>query len=170
VVTGWYTDGYKAACMQGFETYIRGIDFSPGGSYFVVVTTGRASSPTRLCDTAARFETARTGRQNPTWVNHTGGDSLYAVSVTGAAVYVGGHQRWLNNPHGQETAGPGAVARPGIAALDVNTGKALSWNPTRSRGAGVRALVANPAGLIVGSDTDQLGREYHARLGMFPTA
>ena len=126
--------------MQGFETYLRGVDFSPAGDYFVVVSTGRASSPTRLCDTAARFETAGTGRRTPTWVNHTGGDSLYAVSVTGSAVYVGGHQRWMNNPHGNETAGPGAVARPGIGAIDPRTGKALAWNPTRTRGMGVRAL------------------------------
>jgi hypothetical protein len=32
---------------------------------------------------------------------------------------------------------------------------------------GVRALVTTPKGLLVGSDTDQLGREYHGRLGMF---
>jgi hypothetical protein len=25
-----------------------------------------------------------------------------------------------------------------------------------------------PGGLIVGSDTDRLGREYHGRIGMFP--
>src|SRR5438552_3985814 len=36
------------------------------------------------------------------------------------------------------------------------------------RGEGVRALVACPIGLLVGSDTDQLGHEYHGRIGMFP--
>jgi len=168
VVLDWYTDSYRAACMEGFETYLRGVDFSPAGDYFVVTSTGRASSPTKLCDTAARFETAGTGRRTPTWVNHTGGDSLYAVAVTGNAVYVGGHQRWLNNPNGNETAGPGAVSRPGIGAIDPRTGKALAWNPTRSRGMGVRAFAATSTGLIVGSDTDQLGREYHGRIGMFP--
>jgi len=169
-VANWYTDAYRPHCMAGFETYIRGIDFSPTGAYFVVTTTGRASSPTLLCDSAARFEVAGTGRHNPTWVNRTGGDSLYAVAVTGTAVYVGGHQRWMNNPYGRENAGPGAVARPGIAAIDPRTGRALAWNPTKSRGIGTRALVATGTGLIVGSDTTQLGREYHARLGMFPLA
>ncbi|HWG98533.1 MAG TPA: delta-60 repeat domain-containing protein [Pilimelia sp.] len=168
VVTDWYTDSYRPQCLAGFETYIRGIDFSPLGDYFVVTTTGRTSSPTRLCDTAARFEAAGVGRRAPTWVNHTGGDSLYAVAVTGSTVYVGGHQRWMNNPHGNESAGPGAVARPGIAALDPRTGKALAWNPTRDRGVGVRAFVATSIGLLVGSDTTRLGREYHGRLGMFP--
>jgi hypothetical protein len=166
----WYTDAYTAPCRAGFETYMRGIDFAPDGSYFVVVTTGRASHPKRLCDTAARFNTAGTGAQSPVWVNHTGGDSLYTVSITGPSVYVGGHQRWQNNPFGHETAGKGAVAREGIAALDPVTGLAQPWNPTRARGVGVRAMLATPAGLLVGSDTERLGREYHGRIGMFPLA
>jgi hypothetical protein len=167
-VLNWYTDAYRPACMRGFQTYLRGVDFSPTGDYLVVTATGRAASPTLLCDSAARFEVAGSGRHNPTWVNRTGGDSLYAVAVTGTAVYVGGHQRWMNNPHGKENAGPGAVARPGIAALDPRTGRALAWNPTKDRGVGTQALVATRGGLIVGSDTTRLGREYHGRLGMFP--
>jgi hypothetical protein len=166
----WYTDAYRGPCRAGFETYLRAVDFSPAGDYFVVVTTGRASGPDRTCDTAARFNVAGTGLHRPAWVNHTGGDSLYAVSATGSAVYVGGHQRWQDNPYGHESAGAGAVSRKGIAALDPVTGRALAWNPTRTRGVGVRALVATPAGLLVGSDTEQLGREYHGRLGMFPPA
>jgi len=156
--------------MKGFDTYLRQVKFSPDGRYFVVVSTGRASSPTKLCDSAARFEVAGAGRHNPTWVQRTGGDSLYAVAVTGAAVYVGGHQRYLDNPYGSDAKGPGpgAVSRVGIGAVSPITGKALPWNPTRTRGVGVRALVATPNGLLVGSDTDQLGREYHGRIGMFP--
>jgi hypothetical protein len=166
----WSTDAYTAACRKGFETYMRGIDFAPDGSYFVVVTTGRASHPKRLCDTAARFNTAGVGVQSPVWVNHTGGDSLYTVSITGPAVYVGGHQRWHNNPLGHESPGKGAVTRQGIAALNPVTGLANPWNPTRARGVGVRAMLATPAGLIVGSDTEKLGKEYHGRIGMFPLA
>lgn len=168
VVMNWYTDAYRPACMKGFDTYLRGLDFSPDGSYFVVVTTGRAASPQLLCDSAARFEVAGTGRHRPTWVNRTGGDSLYSVAVTGSTIYVGGHQRWMDNPYGKESAGPGAVSRPGIAALSPRTGKALSWNPTKGRGVGTRALVATRSGLLVGSDTEQLARERHARIGMFP--
>jgi hypothetical protein len=168
VLSPWYTNSYASACRAGFDTYMRGVDFSPSGAYFVVVTTGRLSSPQRMCDTAARFEAGGGGEHWPTWVNHTGGDSLYSVSVTGSAVYVGGHQRWMNNAYGYEAPGPGAVSRPGIAALHPRTGRALAWNPTRSRGVGVRALVATREGLLIGSDTDRLGREYHARIGMFP--
>jgi len=168
-VANWYTDAYKPECMKGFDTYLRQVKFSPDGRYFVVAATGRASSPTKLCDSAARFEVAGSGRHNPTWVQRTGGDSLYAVAVTGAAVYVGGHQRYLDNPNGSDAKGPGpgAVSRVGIGAVSPTTGKALSWNPTRTRGVGVRAFAVTPNGLIVGSDTDQLGREYHGRVGMF---
>ena len=169
-LTSWYTDAYKPECMKGFDTYLRQVKFSPDGRYFVVAATGRASSSTKLCDSAARFETAGTGRHDPTWVQRTGGDSLYAVAVTGAAVYVGGHERYLDNPYGSDAKGPGpgAVSRVGIGAVSPTTGKALAWNPTRTRGVGVRAFLVTSGGLIVGSDTDQLGHEYHGRIGMFP--
>ncbi|NRQ32574.1 hypothetical protein HII36_12095 [Nonomuraea sp. NN258] len=166
-VDGWRTEAYSAKCMDAFPSYVRGLDFSPDGRYFAVVTTGGPKG--RLCDTAARFETyAKGSNVPPTWVNSTGGDSLYAVSVTGAAVYVGGHQRWLNNPKGRDSAGPGSVPRPGIGAIHPRTGKALGWNPGRERGIGVKAFLAHAGGLLVGSDTTRLGREYHARIGMFP--
>ncbi|WP_101786369.1 hypothetical protein [Nonomuraea indica] len=168
-VAAWRTSAYAPACRRVFPSYVRGLDFSPDGRYFVVVTTGGAGTATRLCDTAARFETHATAADvRPTWVNHTGGDSLYAVAVTGAAVYVGGHLRWLNNPRGRDSAGPGAVAREGIGAIHPGTGKALAWNPGRERGIGVKAFLPHPGGLLVGSDTTRLGREYHARIGMFP--
>jgi WD40 repeat protein len=169
-LSSWYTDAYKPECMKGFDTYLRQVKFSPDGRYFVVTATGRASSSTKLCDSAARFETAGAGRHQPTWVQRTGGDSLYAVAVTGAAVYVGGHQRYMNNPYGSDAKGPGpgAVSRVGIGAVSPTTGKALAWNPSRTRGVGVHAFLVTRSGLIVGSDTDQLGHEYHGRIGMFP--
>ncbi|GAA4181248.1 hypothetical protein GCM10022252_05320 [Streptosporangium oxazolinicum] len=167
-VAPWRTDAYRGRCMADFPGYVRGLDFAPDGSYLAVVTTGGPGGRDRMCDTAARFETGARGAVEPTWVNHTGGDSLYAVAATGAAVYVGGHQRWLDNPGGHDSAGPGAVARPGIGAIHPRTGKALTWNPTRERGIGVKAFLAHPGGLLVGSDTTRLGHEYHARVGMFP--
>jgi hypothetical protein len=164
----WSTERYATPCSSSFDTYMRGIDFAPDGSYFVVVTTGAPHGTAQLCDSAARWETKSGAGQNPTWVNWTGGDTLLSVAVTGVAVYVGGHQRWQDNPQGHDSAGPGAVSRPGIAALNPTGGKALSWNPTRTRGHGVETLVPTSSGLYVGSDTDQLGHEYHGRIGMFP--
>ncbi|MBB5869866.1 hypothetical protein F4553_003245 [Allocatelliglobosispora scoriae] len=166
----WYSYVYEPKCRKGFDTYLRAVDFSPDGSYFVAVSTGRMSKSGLLCDTAARFETYGSNPHRPTWVNYTGGDSLYAVAVTGSAVYVGGHQRWLDNPYGHESAGPGAVSRPGISAIDPKSGRALDWNPTRSRGQGLRAFAVTPRGLLVGSDTDRLATEYHGRVGLFPPA
>ncbi|HWS38721.1 MAG TPA: delta-60 repeat domain-containing protein [Actinoplanes sp.] len=170
VLSDWHTDAFKPTCMKGFDTYLRQVKFSPDGSYLVVAATGRASSAQKLCDSAARFEARADGAQDPTWVQRTGGDSLYAVAITGPAVYLGGHQRWFDNPYGTDGngPGPGAVSRPGIGAVNPNTGKALEWNPTRARGVGVRAFLTTANGLLVGSDTDQLGREFHGRIGMFP--
>ncbi|GII30697.1 NHL repeat-containing protein [Planotetraspora mira] len=170
-VANWHTEVYAQACKPNFPSYVRGLDVSPDGQYFVVVTTGGPfPGSTKLCDSAARFETYAKGDQvRPTWVNLTGGDSLYAVAVSGSAVYVGGHQRWLDNPRGADTAGPGSVSREGIGAINPVTGKAQSWNPTRERGIGVKAFLTVKKGLLVGSDTTTLGHEYHARIGMFPT-
>lgn len=173
-VGDWFTDSYSPACHQGYHTYLRDVDFAPDDSYVVVVTTGHQSGPEVICDSAARFDVAGSGLHRPVWVNHTGGHSLFSVAVTGAAVYVGGHEIWLDNPLGHKSAGPGAVRRPGIGALDPVSGRALEWNPTRSRGVGVRAMATYPAagdrpgGLLVGSDTDELGHEYHGRIGAFP--
>ncbi len=97
------------------------------------------------------------------------------MAVTGAAVYVGGHIRWLNNnrPDGtyaDATAGPGGVPREGIAALDPSNGLPLSWNPGRDRGEGTWALVSTPDGLWVGSDTDTIAGEHHGKLALLPLA
>ena len=169
-LSGWATSRYGPVCNNvSYDSYIRDVDFDPTGKYFVIVTTGGPYGNTTLCDSAARWDATKTGSgQRPVWVNWTGGDTLLSVSVTGVAVYVGGHQRWLDNPLGHDNPGPGAVSRPGIGALNPTTGKALSWNPTRTRGHGVETLDAYAGGLFVGSDTDELGHEYHGRLGMFP--
>ncbi|MGY1825712.1 MULTISPECIES: PKD domain-containing protein [unclassified Blastococcus] len=171
---GWRTRRYEPACAKDYmDSYVREVDFAPDGSYFVVVTTGGEYSGT-LCDTAARWDVGTTGDDvQPAWVAETGGDTLHSTAVTGAAVYVGGHQRWLNNPHGSDQALAGAVPRPGIAALDPRTGLPLSWNPGRHpRGIGAESLLATDTGLYVGSDTEFFGarEHYRPRLGWFPLA
>ncbi|MDQ6696761.1 MAG: malectin [Actinomycetota bacterium] len=172
----WATSTYTPPCYSAYyDGYMRAVQFSPDGSYFVVVTTGGYYGGSfQACDATARFETASTGTDvRPTWVSYTGTDSLYSVAVTGSAIYVGGHQRWLNNPLGQDNPGPGAVPRAGLAALEPETGVPMAWNPGRNpRGHGAEALLATPTGLWVGSDTPYIGdyRYNRGRLAYFPLA
>lgn len=175
-VSTWATAAFTAAvnprCATVFDTFMRDVDFSPDGSYFVVTTTGAfgGGAPAgTYCDTSTRWEAARTGAgQTPTWRDYTGGDTTYGVAVTGSAVYVGGHMRWENNPFQGDQAGPGAVPREGIAALDPVNGLPLSWNPGRSRGVGAQALFATASGLWVGSDTTRIASQTRARIAFLP--
>lgn len=173
VVNDWYYDPLSEPCAAStIPTYLRDVDFSPDGSYFVFAASGyvpRSGGVGRdVCDAAARFETSELNPYRPTWINYTGGDTLLSVAVTGGAVYVQGHQRWLDNPFGTNSAGPGAVPREGIGALNPSTGAALSWNPGKSRDVGGREFLATSAGLWVGSDGRLFAGEYRAGLAFLP--
>jgi hypothetical protein len=172
-VSNWQTSRFVPQCTSRFDTYMRDVDFDPTGQYFVIGTTGAwMGGPNAgvLCDTVSRWRTADTGANvQPEWVDYTGGDTTFSVAATGTAVYVGGHQRWWNNPWVADRQGPGAVSRPGIAALDPLNGLPFRWNPVRDpRGLGVQALVATDQGLWVGSDTANIGGEYHGEIAMMP--
>ena len=170
----WRTQRYQHPCFaDSFDSYVRDVQFAPDGGYFVIVTTC-GHNVGSLCDTAARWELADRGQDvQPRWVADAGGDTLYSVELTGTAVYVGGHQRWMNNVLGSDYPGPGALPRPGLVALDPRNGLPLSWNPGRHpRGVGAEALLATSSGLYVGSDTPYIGnRQYlRPRLAYFPLA
>ena len=174
-VAPWATDRFDRAhnsCAGVFDTFTRDIDFSPDGSYFAVSATGAfaggAGSGT-MCDSVSRWEIASTGN-DPTWADYTGGDTTYGVAIAGEVIYVGGHMRWQNNSFQGDQAGPGAVPREGIAALDPVNGLPLSWNPGRTRGVGAQAMFATSQGLWVGSDTTQIGKETHGRIALMPLA
>jgi hypothetical protein len=172
-VSAWrYTPLQQMCAADSLPDYMRDVDFSPDGSYFVFVSTGfvplSGQIGIALCDAAARFETANLSPSRPTWINYTGGDTLHSVAVSDKAVYVQGHQRWLDNPQGRDNAGPGAVSRPGIGAIDPVGGKALSWNPTKDRGVGGKDLLVTTRGLWVASDTAHIGHETHMRIALLP--
>ena len=144
--------------------------------------TGPSSwSRPRAARTAARCATPpRASRRTPpapsltaTWVANSGGDTLWGVEVTRAAVYVGGHNRWMNNPSGSDRAGQGAVPRPGLSALDPQSGVPLKWNPGRNpRGEAAYEIYETDAGVWVVSDTDWVGnrRYQRPRIAFFPYA
>ena len=176
-LANWSTERYVGDCASVYDdTYIRGLDISPDSSYFVINTTGAYRGVDTMCDTASRWELPPTqsgsGLQ-PTWTTHTGGDTHWAAHITDAAVYVGGHQRWENNPYPSprgDNDGPGSVERYGIAALDPTSGVPLSWNPGRDRGRGVEALHSTDDHLFVGSDTVLFADQVRQRLAVLPTA
>jgi hypothetical protein len=170
----WATSRYSPYCFSSaFDSYVRGVSYSTDGSYFVIAATG-GGVPGTLCDAAARFETNAVGTSiQPTWVNETGGDTVWGVTVTNNAVYVGGHQRWSNNPNGVDAAKPGAVPRPGLMALEPLTGRPLKWNPGRNPpGKAVYAVLATAEGVYVGSNTDWIGNRkyFRPKIAFFPYA
>jgi hypothetical protein len=187
-VSKWNAPILQQPCnSNGIPNYVSGISYSADGTWFAMATTGYRNLNNgfpltqTVCDAVARFPATEVSPVVATWVNYTGCDSLYSVLVEPDAVYVGGHNRWLNNPNGCDAAGPGALSRPGIGAVDPRTGQALSWNPTRSRGRGADFLEMTSLGLLVLSDcaapgnssdpssgSNFLAGTYHPCVGLLP--
>jgi hypothetical protein len=171
----WQYPALANACRNGRPPdYLRDVDFSPDGSYFVVVSTGGLPRPSGLgrdlCDATARFQTDVAAPRRPFWVNYTGGDTLHSVAATGAAVYAQGHQRRFNAPvfSGGVRLRVAPVARSGIGALHPRTGRALAWNPGKTRGIGGKDFLATRAGLWVGSDGTEFAGEHHGGIAFCP--
>lgn len=158
-VDRWTSTEFDRACSIHF--YVRAAAWSPGDSRIYTASTGerpvsglgsRRSDPRRgLCDAVAAFPFRHEAVRHD-WVNYTGCDSLYGVVADHHAVYVTGHERWADNGHGCDVAGPGAVSRRGLAAINPGTGKARGWNPSRSLGIGGDDMTFTRLGLWVASD------------------
>ncbi len=151
--------------------HLRDLAVSPDGTYFVNTAWWQEGSP--LMDAATKWDINAVGPgQQPMWIDATGGDSLFSVGITDRTVYVGGHPRWLNNGNtpALNTAGPAAVSRPQVAALDSVNGVPYMWAPGQQRGFGATAMYPTDDGLYIGSDVEYIGGEYHPRLSFFPKA
>jgi hypothetical protein len=156
-VSAWNAPILAQPCR--IVNYVSAASFSQDGTWLAMANTGYRNTAlpssnltTTVCDAVVRFPTTEVDNVTTTWRNYTGCDSLYSVLVRPDAVYVGGHERYLNNQFACDTAGPGSVSRPGIGAVDPSTGLALSWNPTRSRGSGADFLQMTTKGLLILSD------------------
>ena len=169
VVGPWSTTRFASTCVSKFEGYIKDIDISSDGSWFAAATTGAYSGgPPSLCDAVSRWEVDNTPNAQPTWVNYSGGDTLTKVTIAGDVLYLGGHQRWVNNPYRGDAPGPGAIAREGISAHDVRNGMPYSWDPGRTRGVGVYDFLPTTDGLWVGSDTDRINWLDRGKIAFLP--
>lgn len=182
-VADWRTHRFEPACYDwSFDFYVKDIDFSDDGSYFVIGTTGgRDAGGVGWCDTVSRWETDARGNVDGTWVNFTGTDTVTSVLASDGVIYMGGHFRWVNNSYGNDTGGPGAIDRLGIAALDPSNGLPFAWNAWRSGGGNlppgavnwgpeVPVLFRGTDGVYFGQDSDGMSRKYHGRQGLFPLA
>jgi hypothetical protein len=172
-LTGWTSaefDGSLPQAMSEFQCvpqeafYLQAAAWSPNDSQVYVATTGfhpngfgTGSTPrSGLCDAVAAFP-ATQASVGHTWINYTGCDSVFSVAADNTNVYVGGHERWTENPNGCDFAGPGAIAEPGMEGLSPSTGLITSNPPayTRGRGQGADDMLLTGAGLWIASDNAQ---------------
>ena len=163
-LANWQTDRYAPPCFSNaFDTYMRDVDFSPDGSYFVIVTTGGPNVGT-FCDTAARWNTHATGLGAPAGVGRRDGrrpalggwrDPVGRLRGRAPALdeqLVRDRLRGTRCGRSARDRRPGSVERP-----------AVLLEPDEDRGAGVFALFSTNTGLWMGSDTDRVAGERAGR-------
>ena len=210
-VNAWYYPGFTKSCSAtrlGDARRIanlQGVDWSPSGNHFNVAATGKIplegdvwhrgdtaanNAGSSVCDAVGRFALANPSQA--VWINYSGGDSLWTVQDTGAAVYVQGHMQWLDNPDGFASkpavctkrdangtciAGIGdtrsntpASRRVGVGAINPATGRAFpDWDPFSASRMGGKALVATGAGVWWGSDSLKWNGKPRYGLAFTPT-
>ena len=171
--TPWFAS-VRPRCSQGDgDLRIRDAELSPDESVFIVVEQGGYN-----CDKILSFDTDGGANTEPNWVS-AAFDSVFSVGVTNDTVYVGGHfcfiealgaipsSQALNYPfmpspescdigNGNDDV-DGIPARQQIAALNINTGAALDWNPTSNALVGVFDIEPVERGLLVGQDSNRIG-------------
>ncbi len=174
VLQGWHPQRFRVRCRPSLPFFLRDVEWSPDGTFFVIVSSGGIAGgypETGFCDASGRWERSSTGLvAEPTWINWSGGDSFYSVAVSDAAVYVGGHMRWLDNPEGAGTSGPGAYVVKGLGVIDPTTGLVdRTWQALPMvRAHGKEDLALFPGGLVVSGDGKQVAGEYHYGTSLFP--
>jgi hypothetical protein len=156
----WHPTEFNHKCAVNQPFYAKAGAWSANDKQIFIATTGFApnSGPgattsgrrAGLCDAAAAFP-AKARKVKHQWVNYAGCDSLFSVAADKHDVYIGGHERWVNNRLACNTMSPKAKDAQGMAGLSPRNG-ALVYNPTRARGIGADDMLITRAGLWVASD------------------
>ena len=152
-LTAWTSPEFSQPCAHVEAFYLRAASWSPDDGTIYIATTGYKGpqgADTGLCDAAAAFPATKASVSHK-WINYTGCDSFYSTAADANDAYFGGHERWADNSHACDKAGPGAVPAPGMVGLSPSTG-AVVFNPTRGRGFGADDMLVTSAGLWIASD------------------
>jgi hypothetical protein len=178
----WHPTEFNRPCQIDQPFYAKAAAWSVTDAQVFVAMDGGlpASGPgsarvgprSGLCDAAAAFpSTAHSVRHQ--WINYTGCDSLGSVVADPSTVYIGGHERWANNPNQCDNNNSGTATRAqGMAGLSPANGQ-VTYNPSRGRGFGADDMVITKAGLWIASDNfadaDQCGHVHgHAGICLLP--
>jgi hypothetical protein len=171
----WYSPEFDQNCYVTEPFYLQAASWAPDMSKVYTVTTGykpasglgfKTSDPRAgLCDSVAAFPATSSPVLTHLWINYTGCDSLFSTAADASTVYVGGHERWANNPRQCDNNNDGkAVSAPGMGGFNIGTGDVLrsATNPqlglyTRSRGQGADDMVITAQGLWIASDNGTAG-------------
>lgn len=168
-VDPWYSTEFDQNCYVTEPFYLQAASWSPDMTHVYVVTTGYKPASGLgffttdprfgLCDAVAAFPATSAPLLSHSWINYTGCDSLFATAADASTVYVGGHERWANNPNQCDNNYNGtAVTSAGMGGYDAATGNVLvSSNPSvgkyqRSRGQGADDEIVTSQGLWIASD------------------
>jgi hypothetical protein len=162
--------GYPYECATVEPFYIQAAAWSPDDTTVYLAATGyhpngypTGDTPRQgLCDAESAFPATQESVLHE-WVNYTGCDSLYSTAADASAVYIGGHERFADNPNGCDFLNTGGIAAPGMAGLDPGSGDLLLNQAgtalyVRSRGLGADDELVTSAGLWIASD-NQLGSQ-----------
>jgi hypothetical protein len=159
--TRWHAIQFNGHCQPDKPFYATTAAWSPSGNRVYVATAGGRPAGTPggrspvpddgLCDAASAYS-SQNRVVHHIWVNFDGCDSLFSVAADSKLVFVGGHNRWFDNPHQCNNNNNGkAVTAEGMAGLTIAHG-AVSYNPGRSRGYGADDMLVTKQGLWIASD------------------
>ncbi|MCP3856274.1 MAG: hypothetical protein GY698_16285, partial [Actinomycetia bacterium] len=159
---------HRMSNRQGVDAAkITGGDISPDGRWMAVSQGFRTAS-----DYVYLVAVSDTANETGGWTHYMR-DSSTGITVSDAAVYVGGHFCKLDagpratDPgvfRGQTCTGSffnGGVWRKQIAALSLTDGTPLDWDPGNDAFRGAELVHAIPRGLIIGYDGTRTGTGSH---------